>query len=135
MRIRATVTPTPTPTPTSFNATTGCFTNYTALGGIISSDPTASVISSRVIAFARGTDGAIYFQSSTGGTFSGWNSLGGGTNANPMSIVVGSTLYLEVIGTDNNRYYKSTTDGINYSNWTSGTVGATNNATAIFRNN
>ena len=119
---------------TPFDAITGCPTDYTALGGTISSDPTASVINSRVVVFAKGTDGAIYYQISTGFPFSGWRSLGGGTNATPKSIVIGLNLYIEVVGTDGKNYYRSTIDGTTYSDWKEGTVGASTNSTAILSN-
>jgi hypothetical protein len=125
-----TVTPVPTATP-SGNAVTGCPVGYTALGGVVSFAPTASVINNRVVVFARGTDGSIYFQFSSNNTFSGWNGLGGGTNVAPRSIVIGTTLYVEVTGTDGNNYYKSSTSGVGFSDWTKGSVGATTNSSAV----
>ena len=55
----------------SFYEITGCPTGYTALGGIVTSAPTVQIIANKVIVFARGTDGAIYYQSSSGSNFSG----------------------------------------------------------------
>ncbi len=125
-----TATPTPTATP-GINAITGCSPNFTALGGVVKSNPTTAVINNRVIAFAVGTDNGIYYQSSSGTVFSGWISLGGGTTATPRTIVVGSTLYVEVVGTDGNNYYRSTTDGVNYTNFAIGTFGATTTSSAV----
>ncbi|HRH42700.1 MAG TPA: hypothetical protein PKY82_13815 [Pyrinomonadaceae bacterium] len=131
--ITGSVTPTPTPTPTATpNASTGCSADYISLGGFITSDPTTSVFNNKVYVFARGTDGAIYYQYTVGSAFSGWNSLGGATNANPMSIVTSGTLYVEVVGTDSNPYYKSSTDGTTFSNWTAGTKSATTNSVSVF---
>ena len=115
-----TATPTATPTPTP-DPVTGCQYGFTSLGGVISSDP-AAVFDGKVYAFARGTDGAVYFQYSSGSSFSGWNSLGGIITSDPASMSNGTTLYVEGLGTDSNRYYKSTTDGYNFSEWTLGTV-------------
>jgi cell division septation protein DedD len=134
-----TETPTPTPTPTATptptpDPVTGCQYGYTSLGGVISSDPTAAVFDGKVYAFARGTDGAVYFQYSSGSSFSGWNSLGGIITSNPASLSDGTTLYVEGTGTDNNRYYKSTTDGYNFSEWTSGTMTTQRNISVSFNN-
>lgn len=122
-----TETPTPTPTPTATptptpDPVTGCQYGFSSLGGVISSDPTAAVFDGKVYAFARGTDGSVYFQYSSGSSFSGWNSLGGIITSNPASLSDGTTLYVEGTGTDNDRYYKSTTDGYNFSEWVKSSV-------------
>ena len=129
----ATPTPTPTATPTP-DPTTGCQWGFTSLGGIISSNPTAEVFDGNVYVFAIGTDGAVYYQYSSGSSFSGWNSLSGIITSDPASLVSSGTLYVEGLGTDSNRYYKSTTDGSTFSGWTNGTVTTTTTSTVNFNN-
>lgn len=129
-----TATPTPTPTPTP-DAVTGCQWDYTALGGIISSNPTASVFNNQIFVFANGTDSVIYYKTSSDGTnFSAWNSLGGGAISDPGSKVVSGTLYVEVTGATNLQYVKSTTSGSSFSNWAQSSVSAPTNASVTFNN-
>ncbi|HRH43365.1 MAG TPA: hypothetical protein PKY82_17155, partial [Pyrinomonadaceae bacterium] len=95
-----------------------CPSGYTSLGGVINSNPAAAVYNSRLYVFARGTDGAIYYQTSTtGSSFSGWQSLGGISLSDPRTFV-GSSLFVEVVGSDNNSYRRTTTDGVTFANWT-----------------
>ncbi|HRH43467.1 MAG TPA: hypothetical protein PKY82_17690, partial [Pyrinomonadaceae bacterium] len=122
-----TVTPTPTPGGTP-DPVTGCSAGFSSLGGVINSDPSAAIFANRVFVFARGTDGAIYYQTSTGGAFSGWNSLGGISTTNPMTFMTQTGIGVQVGGTDGNIYQRITTDGINFSNWT---VGVTPGATTV----
>lgn len=125
-----TITPTPTPAPGG-DAVTGCPTNYTALGGVVASAPSVGVINNRVVVFAKGTDGAIYFKNSTNTVFSDWISLAGGTNANPKTILSNGLLYVEIVGTDGKNYNRYTADGSTFSAWTEGTVNATTTSSAV----
>lgn len=127
----ATPTPTLTPTPTP-DPVTGCPWNYSSLGGIISSDPTTSVFAGKIFVFARGTDGAVYYQYSSGGAFSGWLGLGGIITSNPASTSDANGLTVEATGTDNNRYKQVTTDGNYFSGWQAGGVTSTTNPSAVF---
>ncbi|MCU0240397.1 MAG: hypothetical protein MUC29_13235, partial [Pyrinomonadaceae bacterium] len=107
-----------------------CPSGYTSLGGIISSEPTTSVLDDKVYVFARGTDGAVYYQTSTGSAFSGWQSLGGIINSNPASTSDGTTLWVEGLGTTGLRYYQTTT-GSSFSGWTEGSVTVETNPSSI----
>ena len=110
--------------PPPIDPITGCATGYTSLGGWITSEPTAGVINNNVVVFGRGGGNGLFYQYSSGGSFSGWIPLGGATFQAPMSTVINGVLYLEVIGTDNNPYFNASTDGVNFSGWVQGTVGA-----------
>jgi hypothetical protein len=118
----------------SITATTNpvneCPTGYSSLGGIITSDPTTTVLAGKVYVFARGTDGAVYYQTSTGGAFSGWQGLGGIINSNPASATDGTTLWVEGLGTTGLRYYQSTT-GSTFSGWIQGSVTTQTNPSSI----
>ncbi len=114
------------------NATDGdCPTGFSTLGGIISSLPTTSVLNGKVFVFVRGTDGAVYYQTTTGGgSFSGYLSLSGIITSDPASASNGTSLAVEATGTDSNRYHKITTDGVNFTAWTAGTVTTTTNSSS-----
>jgi YD repeat-containing protein len=117
----------------SENSFDGCPTGYTSLGGVITADPTVSVLSNKMLVFVRGTDGAVYYQITTDGSnYSGYLGLGGIITSNPASATNGSTLTVEATGTDSNRYYQTTTDGYNFSGWTGGTVTTQTNASVGF---
>lgn len=122
-----TLTPTPTPDPV-----TGCPSGFASLGGVINSDPTTSVFAGNIYVFARGTDGALYYQYSNGGTFTGWIGMGGILTSNPASTSNATNLFVEATGTDNNRYYQTTTNGINFSGWIGGNVTTMTNPSAVF---
>ncbi|HRH44985.1 MAG TPA: hypothetical protein PKY82_25335, partial [Pyrinomonadaceae bacterium] len=110
----------------------GCPSGFTSLGGIITSDPTASVFANKIFVFIRGTDGSVYYQTFDGSSFAGWFGLGGVITSNPASTVSNSTLYFEATGTDNNRYKQTTTDGVNFSGWQAGGVTNTTNPSVSY---
>jgi hypothetical protein len=108
----------PTPTPTPPPSSPDCQPGFSSLGGIITHPPTAEVFASKIYVFARGTDGAVYYQTSKGRAFSGYKSLGGIITSAPVSTTDGISLSVEGTGTDNFRYYKTTTTvGHIFSEW------------------
>ena len=110
-----------------------CPDGFKSLGGNIISDPTAATFKDKVFVFVRGTDMALYYQVFEKGTKSEWKSLGDKFISNPSTFFDEKSLYVEITGTDNERYHRSTTDGVNFSEWTKGTVNArtTSSSTSI----
>lgn len=97
---------------------------WTSLGGNITSKP--SVISNgtggtigSIVAFARGTDQAVWYTFRSPAGWQNWTKVGGklypGTA--PAAVYVGSTIYVVVVGTDRQMYVNETSDGARWSGW------------------
>lgn len=135
-------TPTPTATPTSTPAPTptptpappppapepapeppqdcGVYSCWASRGGILTDSPAAAGFNGRAYVFARGTDNALYVQSTADGvTFSPWRSLGGQLIGAPAAASNRGRLYVFVWGLDNALHVTSSADGVNFDGWRS----------------
>ena len=100
----------------------GAWSSWAALGGYITSSPTAvSWADGRIDTFVRGGDGALWQNTYANNAWSGWTSLGGqiAPNTSPaVSSQATGKLDLFVIGTDNALWHKSYANGA-WSSWAS----------------
>ena len=98
------------------------WSGWQSLGGSLTSSPAAGSTSAGVIdVFERGTDGALWQQTTTNGgnSWSGWTSLGGqiASDTGPAVCTSGSRLDVLAQGTNGALYQKTWTGS--WSNWTS----------------
>jgi hypothetical protein len=98
----------------------GGFSDWSSLGGNITSGPAAVGYGSSVLVFARGTDGAIYQKTYANGSWSAWGSLGGySTSAPAVEVRRGPEGYVDVAikGGDNAIYFRTYVPGTGWSPW------------------
>jgi uncharacterized protein YkwD len=81
---------------------------WTSLGGVVTSGPgVSSWGASRIDAFARGSDNALYQNTWNGTAWSGWSSLGGGLTSGPAAASWSANrIDVFVRGYDNQLYHK-----------------------------
>ncbi|HEX5502997.1 MAG TPA: hypothetical protein VFW96_10265, partial [Thermomicrobiales bacterium] len=94
------------------------WTPWASQGGILTDSPAAAGFNGRAYVFAKGSDNALYVNSSdTAGQFTTWRSLGGILTAAPAAASFNGRLYAFAKGSDNALYVTSSADGVSWSTW------------------
>lgn len=98
---------------------------WETLGGVLTSSPAAAAASSSaVLAFGRGSDGALWYQAHSSAGWSGWTTLGGQLLAGTgPATAVSTKIDVFVIGTDHQTYQRGYTGA--WSGWA--TLGGASN--------
>ena len=94
------------------------WSGWLSLGGIISSDITATSSGRNITIFVNGLDHAEYYQVWDGNAWSGWKGMGGLITSNPESVSSAGGQYVFVRGGDNAVWYQKW-DGSTWSGWQS----------------
>ena len=104
----------------ALNQKFGTPTPWYNLGGYLSSSPAVSSWgASRVDAFVRGSDNALWHRSWNGSAWGGWESLGGVVTSDPSAVSWGpNRIDIFVRGTDKAIWHRSS-DGTAWSAWDS----------------
>lgn len=106
----------------SKSGSTGRWTPWVSLGGVLSAKPGVASSTRGVDVFVRGSNGALYTRSLVSGRWSGWSFLGGvlAAGAGPSaSALSDGSLTVVVHGTTGALYRKIRTPQGSWSGWTS----------------
>ncbi len=87
------------------------WSGWLSLGGVVTSNISATSSGSTITIFARGSDNALWTQNWNGTEWSGWQPLGGVIAGDPDSVSLASETYVFVRGSDNAVWYRNGTAG------------------------
>lgn len=90
------------------------WSNWQSLGGTLVDSPAAAAVGDTVYLFARGSDNALYFRTSTdrGASWDAWQYLGGILASAPAATAYNGRIYVFVAGSGGELYYRrSDVDG------------------------
>lgn len=102
------------------SGTTGSWSGWLDLGGILSAKPGVASSSGRLDVFVRGADGHLWTKSQLSGGWTGWSDLGGSLAAGsgPAATAIGDgSVAAFVHGSDGALYRKTRTAGGVWSGW------------------
>ncbi len=100
----------------NWNGTT--WGGWQSLGGLITSEISATTSGSNITIFVNGTDSGVYTQNYSGTAWSGWQSLGGIATSDLESVSLAGKTYVFVRGGDNGVYTQNW-NGTAWSGWQS----------------